>query len=124
MFIQGMAGVSRRLADGGEIYAHAQNVLFWNKFMSMSAWTLFLFQIPFIINLFRSMKSGERVSENPWDATTLEWSAPSPPLPHMNFEKTPVVSHGPYEYSVPGQAHDFVPQHAPALAHPAPARGH
>ncbi|MBM2840536.1 MAG: coxN, partial [Bacteroidetes bacterium] len=38
MFIQGLAGVSRRLYDGGEQYAHAQGVLHWNEFMSISAW--------------------------------------------------------------------------------------
>jgi len=116
MFIQGMAGMSRRLADGGATYAHTQNVLFWNKFISMSAWTLCIFQLFFIINLFMSMKRGKKVSANPWDATTLEWAAPSPPLPHKNFESTPVVHNGPYEYSVPGQPTDFTPQNAPALA--------
>ena len=34
MFIQGLAGVSRRLADGGVSYAHASGVLEWNEFMS------------------------------------------------------------------------------------------
>jgi cytochrome c oxidase subunit 1 len=33
MFIQGLAGVSRRLADGGVSYAHAAGVLQWNEFM-------------------------------------------------------------------------------------------
>jgi cytochrome c oxidase subunit 1 len=122
MFIQGMAGVSRRLADGGEIYAHAQNVLVWNKFMSMSAWTLGIFQIFFIINLIKSIRSGQKVDENPWEATTIEWQAPSPPLPHRNFAHTPVVHNGPYEYSVPGQPRDFTPQTAPAVA--VPARAH
>ena len=122
MFIQGMAGVSRRLADGGEIYAHAQNVLVWNKFMSMSAWTLGIFQIFFIINLIKSIRGGQKVDENPWESTTIEWQAPSPPLPHKNFATTPVVHNGPYEYSVPGQPRDFTPQTAPAVA--TPARAH
>ena len=38
MFIQGMAGVSRRLYDGGATYAHAQDVLWLNEVMSFSAW--------------------------------------------------------------------------------------
>ncbi|MFN0149794.1 MAG: cbb3-type cytochrome c oxidase subunit I [bacterium] len=123
MFFQGMAGMSRRLADGGVTYAHAQDVLMWNKVISMSAWTLGIFQIFFIINLFLSMKRGKKVGANPWDATTLEWAAPSPPLPHKNFESTPIVHNGPYEYSVPGQPTDFTPQNAPALAH-VPGGGH
>ena len=86
MFIQGLAGVSRRLWDGGLEYAHASGVLQWNEFMSISAWLLGVSQIPFVINVFYSLKGGEKVDSNPWEATTLEWVAPSPPLPHVNFE--------------------------------------
>jgi cytochrome c oxidase subunit 1 len=55
------------------------------------------------------------VSANPWEATTLEWQAPSPP-PHGNFETVPEVHRGPYEYSVPGHAKDFTPQNQAAEA--------
>ena len=61
-----------------------------------------LAQIPFIINFFWSIKHGEKVNDNPWEATTLEWTAPSPP-PHGNFLTTPVAYRGPYEYSLPGR---------------------
>src|SRR5688572_27588125 len=108
MFIQGLAGVSRRLYDGGASYAHAQPVLEWNVFMSVSAWLLGLAQIPFIINLFWSMKKGAKVGDNPWDATTLEWAAaPSPPVAHGNFHEIPTVVRGPYDYSLPGAPKDF-----------------
>ena len=40
MFIQGLAGVSRRLYDGGQQYAHAQPVLEWNQFMSANEFDL------------------------------------------------------------------------------------
>ncbi len=109
MLIQGLAGVSRRLWDGGEIYAHAQETLYLNVVMSVSAWIMGLAQIPFIINFFRSIRHGEKVSDNPWDATTLEWAAPSPP-PHGNFVTVPTVYRGPYEYSVPDQPSDHLPQ--------------
>jgi cytochrome c oxidase subunit 1 len=55
------------------------------------------------------------VDRNPWEATTLEWSAPSPPG-HGNFLTEPVVYRGPYEYSVPGAAKDFTPQFEPERA--------
>lgn len=42
---------------------------------------------------------GKKAGPNPWGATGLEWSIPSPPITH-NFEKTPVVVAGPYEYSL------------------------
>ncbi len=109
MFIQGLAGVSRRLYDGGAQYAHAQEVLHWNEFMSVSAWVLGLFQIPFIINFFWSIGKGEKTDRNPWHATTLEWAAPSPPG-HGNFDFDPAVHRDPYEYSVPGAKKDYTPQ--------------
>jgi cytochrome c oxidase subunit 1 len=113
MFLQGLAGVSRRLWDGGVTYSHAQGVIEWNAFMSNSAFLLGLAQIPFIINFFWSIKGGEVVDSNPWRATTLEWVATtSPPLGHGNFVTPPVVYHGPYEYSVPGRKDDFLPQNA------------
>jgi len=111
MFIQGLAGVSRRLYDGGQQYAHAQGVLHWNEFMSISAWLLAVAQIPFIINFFMSYRKGEKAGNNHWEATTLEWSATtSPPLAHGNFAVVPTVYRGPYEYSVPGASRDFTPQ--------------
>ena len=121
MLIQGLAGVNRRLYDGGLEYAHAQDTLQWNAFMSYSAWTLGFFQIFFIINFFWSMKKGQKVSDNPWDATTLEWTAPSPP-PHGNFATPPRVFRGPYEYSVPGDPTDFTMQSQSAGTPPPPER--
>jgi cytochrome c oxidase subunit 1 len=115
MFIQGLAGVSRRLYDGGQQYAHAQPVLEWNKFMSIAAFLMFAAQIPFIVNLFVSIKKGKKVGDNPWQATTLEWAAaPSPPVAHGNFTVEPVVYRGPYEYSPPEHPKGFMPQHAAA----------
>ena len=114
MLIQGLAGVSRRLYDGGEIYAHAQDVLVYNEVMSIAAWVLFVFQIPFIVNLLVSMKKGKAATDNHWDATTLEWSAaPSPPVGHGNFHDLPKVYRDPYEYSHPDHDEDYWPQHVP-----------
>tara|TARA_B000000475_G_scaffold239068_1_gene208523 strand:- start:2015 stop:3724 length:1710 start_codon:yes stop_codon:yes gene_type:complete len=112
MLIQGLAGVSRRLADGGQSYAHAQHVIHYNEFMSTSAWFLGLAQLPFILNIILTLiKKKDKVADpNPWNSTTLEWACPSPPIGHGNFEKEPVVYRGPYEYSVPGHKTDFSPQ--------------
>jgi len=80
--------------------------------MSIAAWVMAIFQLVFIFNFFRSIKSGEKVSDNVWEATTLDWAATtSPPLAHGNFDKVPEVHRGPYEYSVPGHKTDFIPQH-------------
>jgi cytochrome c oxidase subunit 1 len=93
-------------ATGGlpEIFIDLHTVILWG------AVGLAISQIPFIINLFVSIKKGQKVtSDNPWDATTLDWQTPTPP-PHGNFTKEPVVHRNPYDYSLPGAAKDFTPQ--------------
>jgi cytochrome c oxidase subunit 1 len=108
MFVQGMAGMQRRLYDP-TVQVHNLAVQGLSRYMLISAVCLFIFQIPFIINLFVSLFKGEKPQENPWQATTLEWACPSPP-PHGNFLVTPEVFRGPYEYSTPGAATDWTPQ--------------
>jgi cytochrome c oxidase subunit 1 len=110
MFIQGMAGMSRRWYDGGATYEFAKGFLHLNEWMSWGAWVMALFQVPFIINFFWSIRRGAKVSDNPWQATTLEWAAPSPP-PHGNFLHPLEVCRGPYEYSAPECREDYLPQH-------------
>jgi cytochrome c oxidase subunit 1 len=90
-------------------YDFAQPVLQWNVVSSWGAWALGLFQIPFIFNFFSSIWKGEKAEDNVWQATTIEWAAPSPP-PHGNFVAVPQAYRGPYEYSVPGAARDFLAQ--------------
>jgi cytochrome c oxidase subunit 1 len=72
---------------------------------------LLLSQLPFLFNLVWSGLRGRRAERNPWRANTLEWVPPSPP-PHGNWEEPPVVYRGPYEYSVPGESQDWLPQNA------------
>lgn len=109
MFFQGLAGVSRRLYDQ-TVYEHGKYVQGFTIFSSWSAWLLGAAQLFFIVNFFWSMFKGRKVeSDNPWNATTLEWAAPTPP-PHGNFAVTPEVFRDPYEYSVPGEAEDYTPQ--------------
>ena len=110
MFIQGLAGLSRRMYDGGTQYAHASDILQWNEFMTISAFCLGAAQIPFILNIILTLAGKVTGERNPWNSTTIEWSAPSPPLPHINFDKEVKVYHDPYEYSVPGHEEDFCPQ--------------
>jgi cytochrome c oxidase subunit 1 len=123
MFAQGMAGMLRRMADGGANYSQArvenaigglsEGVMHLHTLILWAAVCMALAQIPFIINLFWSINNGKPAgSDNPWEATTLEWQTPTPP-PHGNFHKPPEVYRGPYEYSVPGKAKDFTPQNEP-----------
>lgn len=125
MFIQGFAGMSRRMSDGGATYAAAlmvndgvigalsEKIISYNIAVTHAAFGLMLAQIPFIINFFISITNGKKVkNDNPWDATTLEWQTPTPP-PHGNFDKPIAVYRGPYEYSQPDHDTDFTPQNEP-----------
>ena len=80
--------------------------------MSISAWLLGIAQLPFIINIIMTIikKRENNANPNPWQATTIEWACPSPPIAHGNFETEPVAYRGPYEYSVPNHETDFIPQ--------------
>jgi cytochrome c oxidase subunit 1 len=124
MFAQGMAGMLRRMADGGVGYSIANNpdaiggladrYLQLNVNITLAAYALGISQIPFIINLFYSIKNGKKVeSDNPWESTTLDWQTPTPP-PHGNFVGPIKVVNGPYEYSVPGAKADYIPQNQKA----------
>lgn len=124
MFAQGMAGMLRRMSDGGANYTAAvhadagapvigglsNQIMHLNHFILWAAVGLGIAQIPFIINIFWSIRNGLKVtSDNPWDATTLEWQTPTPP-PHGNFLSEPSVYRGPYDYSPENEVRDFIPQ--------------
>ncbi len=119
MLTQGFAGLNRRLADGGATYAMAegviglpQYVISLNEPIALATWGLGLAQIPFIVNLFWSLRRGPKTANNPWNATTLEWQTSSPPA-HGNFARPMTVFRAPYEYSSADRAKDFTPQNEP-----------
>jgi cytochrome c oxidase subunit 1 len=113
----------RRLYDPTQ-YPHLQPMQDTNIFITISALLLFGSQLIFMFNFLWNLGKGKRASENPWEANSLEWSAPSPP-PHGNWgDATPVVSRGPYEYSAPDAQKDYwlqtdppVPGRAATVSH-------
>jgi cytochrome c oxidase subunit 1 len=113
MHYLGMAGHLRRYSQLTELnYLHGLVPL--QTFMTYAAFLTIAGQFIFLFNLFWSMKFGKKAVDNPWEATTLEWTTATPP-PHDNFGgHMPVVYNGPYEYSVPGAPRDYVMQTDPA----------
>jgi len=105
MFILGLGGMPRRIYDYTQ-YSGLVHFAGLNRMMSVGAFCLGLSQLIFAVNFFFSLFKGEKAGENPWEATTLEWTTPSPPH-HGNFTTTPVVTCGPYEYSLPGRSRDW-----------------
>src|SRR6266550_399813 len=108
MHFLGVAGHMRRIYNPTQ-YEFLQPMQHWNVFITISALCLVASQIFFLINFFWSLFAGKKADRNPWQANTLEWSAPTPP-PHGNFEVQPVVYRGPYEYSSPEVKEDWLPQ--------------
>ena len=70
-------------------------------------------RVLFVSNLIYSRFKGAIAPQNPWEATSLEWTIPSPP-PFDNFGgKLPVVYHDPYQYGVESSTGDYVMQDSP-----------
>ena len=111
MHILGVGGHMRRISNPlqYEFLQHLQGI---NVFITVSAFVLGVAQFVLLFNEFWSILKGRVAERNPWQATTLEWEAPTP-VPHGNFEEIPQVHRGPYEYSVPGEEEDWIPQTAP-----------
>ncbi len=120
MHILGMGGHMRRIYDPNQ-YEFLQRFQGMNKFISISAFLLFASQIPFIVNFFWSLFRGKKSGMNPWRDNGLEWTIPSP-APHGNFEVTPTVYRGPYEFSSPEVEEDFLPQDLPLNGDRKPVR--
>ncbi len=108
MHFLGVAGHMRRIYNPLQ-YEFLVDLQWWNVFITMSAFCLGVSQLIFLFNFVWSLFAGKKAEDNPWQANTLEWSAPSPP-PHGNFETLPTVYRGPYEYSSPLVQEDWLPQ--------------
>ena len=92
-FLLGYLGMPRRY----HVYPPEFQVL--NVISTGGAAVLGIAYVMPLIYLVYSMRYGKPASENPWDATGLEWTTPSPPPKH-NFETLPVVDRPPYDYEI------------------------
>jgi cytochrome c oxidase subunit 1 len=113
--VMGMAGAPRRYAAHDKLqYLHS--IMPLSRFISWVAFITIAGQLIFLVNMVWSWAKGPKASDNPWEATSLEWTIPSPP-PHDNFAGIePEVHRGPYEYSVPGASKDYMMQTEPGPA--------
>jgi cytochrome c oxidase subunit 1 len=100
-FILGYLGMPRRY----HVYPDEFQVL--NVMSTAGASILgFGYLLP-LCYLLWSLRYAAKASDNPWHASGLEWTTPSPP-PTENFYETPVVTEDPYTYA----PHDLPAQEA------------
>jgi cytochrome c oxidase subunit 1 len=107
----GMAGNIRRYSSFPDDFL--QPLIPVHKWITIAALMTGAAQLIFVYNLIHSRFWGKPAPDNPWEATSLEWSTATPP-PWDNFGgKHPVVYHDPYQYGVLSSVGDYVMQASP-----------
>ncbi len=97
----GLQGMPRRVAT----YDSRFETL--NQFIGVASGVMTIGILIFFFNMIWSWKNGPAAPWNPWRGRTLEWLVSSPPS-LFNFEATPQVVGGPYQYGIPGARHAVV----------------
>jgi cytochrome c oxidase subunit 1 len=82
----GMQGMPRRIYT----YQPGRGLDTLNLIASIGAVLQAVAVLILIVNVVKSLRSGEVAGDDPWDAWTLEWSTTSPP-PEYNFATPPAV---------------------------------
>ena len=112
MHYLGMLPHPRRYAEITSVdYLGATGAAELHMFITVAAVLTVLAQFIFLYNFVKSIFAGKECrEENPWEATTLEWTIPSPP-PHDKFAgKVPHVYRGAYDFALRGAKRDFAMQ--------------
>jgi cytochrome c oxidase subunit I len=118
MHYEGLAGMPRRYLDYSEWHSFSQFEDL-NKMISIVAMIVFAAQLLFVFNFIYSIFWGRKVKEeNPWKATSLEWTTPVERI-HGNWPgEIPEVHRWAYDYGKDGR--DFIPQTEPVGADETP----
>jgi cytochrome c oxidase subunit 1 len=98
-FIMGYEGMPRRYHVYPDVFQMYHVISTAGALILSVAYLFPLFYLPW------SLRHGDRAGKNPWGATGLEWTTPSPP-PKDNFARIPHVGAGPYQYHEQGQSAD------------------
>jgi cytochrome c oxidase subunit 1 len=93
-FILGSQGMPRRYFTYLEQF-HDLHIV-----STVGSWFLGLGLLMVLGNMIWSLFRGKPAPGNPWGSATLEWTHTTSPPDHHNFHRTPLVTHGPYDYDV------------------------
>ncbi len=97
----GLQGMPRRVSDYDPRFANL------NLIISLASILMVVGTAIFFYNAITSWRSGPKAPWNPWRGRTLEWLVSSPPS-IFNFDATPQVVGGPYQYGIAGARHAIV----------------
>jgi cytochrome c oxidase subunit 1 len=86
MHLLGLSGMPRRIAD----YSATAGWNDLNLLATIGGFTIAAAMLPFLWNLFITLRSGEPAGDDPWEGNTLEWATSSPPPPY-NFDHLPPI---------------------------------
>jgi cytochrome c oxidase subunit 1 len=86
MHLLGLRGMPRRVAD----YLPSTGWEGLNKLSTLGAYLVAVSTLPFLINVWWSVKRGPAAGDDPWEGDHLEWATTSPPPPH-NFHRVPPI---------------------------------
>src|SRR3990170_488239 len=86
MHMLGIQGMPRRIAD----YASDAGWNDWNLIATIGGFLIASSMLPFIWNVFISLRNGKVAGDDPWEGNTLEWATTSPPPPY-NFDHLPEI---------------------------------
>ena len=75
MHLVGIDGMPRRIYT----YDESMGWEFLNQLETVGAFIIAFSVVIFLVNFFKSVRSGEVAGDDPWDGRTLEWAIPSPP---------------------------------------------
>lgn len=93
-FIMGSQGMPRRY------YNYIDQFTIFHQTSTIGSYILGVGFLLIAYYLMKSLFTGDKAGSNPWGSRGLEWQATSPPDFH-NFDHTPVIINGPYDYHKP-----------------------